>query len=51
MKKDQNLKCKQKLWESFNAFAMGDIENSKEGKVRTTNEWRQKKVIEQCEEG
>ena len=28
------FKCKQKLWESFNAFAMSDIESSKEGKGR-----------------
>ena len=32
MKKDQNFKCRQKLWESFNAFAVSDIESSKEGK-------------------
>ena len=32
MKKDQNLKCGQKLWESFNVFAVNDIESSKEGK-------------------
>ena len=31
MKNDQNLKCRQKLLESFNAFAMSDIESSKEG--------------------
>ena len=32
MKKAQNLKSRQKLWESFNAVAMSDIESSKEGK-------------------
>ena len=32
MKKDQNLKCRQKLLESFNAFALSDIESSKGGK-------------------
>ena len=36
MKKDQNLKCRQKLWESFNNFAMSDIESSKEGKGRNS---------------
>ena len=34
MKKDQNLKCRQKLWESFNVFAVSDIESSKEGKSK-----------------
>ena len=34
MNKDQNLKCRQKLHESFSAFAMVDIESSKEGKGR-----------------
>ena len=34
MKKEQNLKCRQKSWESFNAFAMSDNESSKEGKGR-----------------
>ena len=34
VKKDQNLKCRQKLWESFNVFAVSDIESSKEGKSK-----------------
>ena len=34
MKKDQNLKCRQKFWESFNAFAMSDIKIGKERKGR-----------------
>ena len=42
MKKDQNLKCRHKLWESFNAFAMSDIESRKEGKDRRTIAWRRK---------
>ena len=40
MKKDQNLKCRQKLWESFNAFAMSDIESSKKEKGRRSIEWK-----------
>ena len=42
MKKDQNLKWKQNkdMWESFNAFAMSDIETGKEGKVHRMIEWR-----------
>ena len=32
MKKDQNLKCRHKLWESFNAFTMNDIEKRKDRK-------------------
>ena len=40
MKKDQNLKGRQKLWESFDALAMSDIESSKEGKGRRSIEWR-----------
>ena len=40
MKKDQNFKCRQKLWESFNTFGMSDIESNKEGKVRRTIKWR-----------
>ena len=34
MKKDQNLKCRQKSHESFSASTMVDIESSKEGKGR-----------------
>ena len=41
MKSDENLKCRQKLWESFNAFTMSDIESSKEGKGCRTIERRQ----------
>ena len=37
MKKDQNLKCRQKSHESFSAFPMVDIESSKEEKV--VNDW------------
>ena len=41
MKKDQNLKCRQKLWECFNAFAMSDIEvRSKEGEGCRSVDWR-----------
>ena len=29
MKKDQILKCRQKLWEFFSAFSISDIESSK----------------------
>ena len=32
MEKDKNLKCRQELCYSFNAFAMNDIESSKEEK-------------------
>ena len=34
MNKDENLKCREELWKSFNAFTMSDIESSKEGKGR-----------------
>ena len=46
MTKDENLKCRQKLRESFNAFAMSDIESSEEGNGRRTIEWRWELVIE-----
>ena len=46
MKEDQNLKCRQKLWEYFNTFGMSVIESSKEGKGRRTIEWRRESVIE-----
>ena len=32
MKKDKNLKCRQKLWESFNVFTMSVTKSSNEGK-------------------
>ena len=36
MKKDQNLRCRQRLWKSFNTFGMNDIESNKEGKICRT---------------
>ena len=42
MKKNQNLKCKQKLWESFNPFAISDNERTKEVVERLSgdeNKW------------
>ena len=35
-----------KLWKSFNAFAMSDLENSKQEKLHRAIEWRQVEVNE-----
>lgn len=42
----QLYEARSKLWESFNVFAISDIENSKQEKVHRTIEWRQVEVTE-----
>ena len=48
MKKDQNLNWRQKkeIWESFNDFAMSDIESSNQGKAHRNFQGRQEEVTE-----
>ena len=50
MKKDQNLKCRQKLWESFNIFAVSDTESSKEGKSRKRLSGDENKRFNGCDD-
>ena len=50
MKKDQNLNCREKLWESFNHFAMSDAESSKEGKDRKPLSGKKNKWFNGCDD-
>ena len=51
MNKDQNLKCREKLGKSFNAFAVSDIESSKEGKGRKRLSGDENKRFNGCDDG
>ena len=50
MKKDPNLKCRQKLWEPFNALAMSDVESSKEAKGRKRLSGDENKGLNSCDD-